>query len=55
MAERAISPEEQHICADAIAHTLGRTLLIVRYAELESMWLGETPNQVAGVFRRARS
>jgi SpoVK/Ycf46/Vps4 family AAA+-type ATPase len=42
------------ICADAIAHALRRTLLIVRYAELESMWLGETPKQVAGVFRRAR-
>ena len=42
------------ICADAIAHALGRTLLIVRYAELESMWLGETPKQVAAVFRRAR-
>jgi SpoVK/Ycf46/Vps4 family AAA+-type ATPase len=42
------------ICADAIAHALHRTLLIVRYAELESMWLGETPKQVAGVFRRAR-
>jgi SpoVK/Ycf46/Vps4 family AAA+-type ATPase len=42
------------ICADAIAHALRRTLLIVRYAELESMWLGETPKQIAGVFRRAR-
>jgi SpoVK/Ycf46/Vps4 family AAA+-type ATPase len=42
------------ICADAIAHALGRTLLVVRYAELESMWLGETPKQVAAVFRRAR-
>ena len=42
------------ICADAIAHRLRKTLLIVRYAELESMWLGETPKQVAAVFRRAR-
>ncbi len=42
------------ICADAIAHALGRTLLIVRYAELESMWLGETPKQISAVFRRAR-
>jgi SpoVK/Ycf46/Vps4 family AAA+-type ATPase len=42
------------ICAEAVAHALGRTLLVVRYAELESMWLGETPKQVAGVFRRAR-
>ncbi len=42
------------ICAEAIAHKLGRRLLIVRYAELESMWMGETPKNVAGVFRLAR-
>lgn len=42
------------ICAEAIAHTLGRRLLLVRYAELESMWMGETPKNVAAVFRLAR-
>lgn len=42
------------ICAEAIAEALGRRLLIVRYAELESMWMGETPKNVAGVFQRAR-
>jgi SpoVK/Ycf46/Vps4 family AAA+-type ATPase len=42
------------ICAEAIAHALGRRLLIVRYAELESMWMGETPKNVAAVFRFAR-
>ncbi len=42
------------ICAEAIAHTLGRRLLIVRYAELESMWIGETPKNVTSVFRMAR-
>ena len=42
------------ICAEAIAHALGRRLLVVRYAELESMWMGETPKNVAGVFRLAR-
>jgi SpoVK/Ycf46/Vps4 family AAA+-type ATPase len=42
------------ICAEAIAHALGRRLLIVRYAELESMWMGETPKNVAAVFRIAR-
>src|SRR5438105_15963946 len=41
------------ICAEAIAHTLGRRLLIVRYAELESMWMGETPKNVAAIFRAA--
>ena len=42
------------ICAEAIAHALGRRLLVVRYAELESMWMGETPKNVAAVFRMAR-
>jgi SpoVK/Ycf46/Vps4 family AAA+-type ATPase len=42
------------ICAEAIAHSLGRELLVVRYAELESMWMGETPKNVAAIFRRAR-
>ena len=42
------------ICAEAIAHALGRRLLIVRYAEVESMWMGETPKNVAALFRMAR-
>jgi SpoVK/Ycf46/Vps4 family AAA+-type ATPase len=42
------------ICAEAIANALGRRLLVVRYAELESMWMGETPKNVAAVFRLAR-
>jgi SpoVK/Ycf46/Vps4 family AAA+-type ATPase len=42
------------ICAEAIAHSLGRRLLLVRYAELESMWMGETPKNVSGIFRTAR-
>src|SRR3954462_13175431 len=42
------------ICAEAIAHSLGRRLLIVRYAELESLWMGQTPKNVAAIFRTAR-
>ena len=42
------------ICAEAIAHALGRRLLMVRYAEVESMWMGETSKNVAAVFRLAR-
>jgi len=42
------------ICAEAIANALGRRLLVVRYAEMESLWMGETPKNVAGVFRLAR-
>ena len=42
------------ICAEAIAHRLGVRLLIVRYSQVESMWMGETAKNVAAVFRLAR-
>jgi SpoVK/Ycf46/Vps4 family AAA+-type ATPase len=42
------------ICAEAIAHTLGRRLLIVRYDQVESMWMGETPKNIVTTFRLAR-
>ena len=41
------------ICAEAIAHELGKALFIVRYAEMESLWAGETGKNVATVFRAA--
>jgi SpoVK/Ycf46/Vps4 family AAA+-type ATPase len=41
------------ICAEAIAQALGRRLLVVNYAEVESMWAGETPKNVAELFRVA--
>ncbi len=41
------------ICAEAIAHALGMKLLVVNYAEVESMWVGETPKNVVGAFRSA--
>ena len=41
------------ICAEAIARALGMKLLVVDYAEVESMWMGETPKNIAGVFRAA--
>lgn len=41
------------ICAEAIAHALGMKLLVVDYAEVESMWMGETPKNVAAAFRAA--
>jgi ATPases of the AAA+ class len=41
------------IAAEAIAATLGRELLVVRYAELESRWAGQTAKHVAAVFRDA--
>ncbi len=41
------------ICAEAIAHELGMKLLVVDYAEAESMWVGETPKNIVGAFRSA--
>jgi SpoVK/Ycf46/Vps4 family AAA+-type ATPase len=41
------------ICAEAIAHALGMKLLVVDYAEAESMWIGETPKNIVAAFRAA--
>lgn len=43
------------ICAEAVAYTLGRKLLRVSYAELESCWAGETGKNIRQVFREART
>lgn len=43
------------ICAEAVAYTLGRKLLRVRYAELESCWAGETGKNIRTVFREAQT
>lgn len=43
------------ICAEAVAYALGRKLLRVRYAELESCWAGETSKNIRAVFRDART
>ncbi len=43
------------ICAEAIASALGRKLLRVRYAELESCWAGETGKNIRNVFREAKT
>jgi hypothetical protein len=42
------------ICAEAVAHALGKRLLVVRYAELESQWAGATAKNVSAVFTSAR-
>jgi len=41
------------ICAEALAYALSKRLLVVRYAELESRWVGQTAKHVANVFRAA--
>src|SRR5439155_22218193 len=38
------------ICAEAVAHAVGMKLLVVDYAEAESMWVGETPKNIAAIF-----
>lgn len=43
------------ICAEAIAFTLGRKLLRVRYSELESCWAGETGKNIRTVFKDAKA
>lgn len=41
------------ICAEALALHLRRELLVVRYAELESRWVGQTSKHISTVFRAA--
>src|SRR5215468_9016386 len=41
------------ICAEAVAHALHLKLLVVDYAEAESMWVGETPKNITRIFRAA--
>ncbi len=41
------------ICAEAVARALDKKLLVVDYAEAESMWLGETPKNIVAAFRAA--
>jgi SpoVK/Ycf46/Vps4 family AAA+-type ATPase len=41
------------ICAEAVANAVGMKLLVVDYAEAESMWVGQTPKNIAGLFRAA--
>ena len=42
------------ICAEAVAHALGRRLLRVRYSEMESAFVGESGKNVVAAFRQAR-
>src|SRR5262245_4337084 len=41
------------ICAEAVAHAVGMKLLVVDYAEAESMWVGQTPKNIAAMFAAA--
>jgi SpoVK/Ycf46/Vps4 family AAA+-type ATPase len=39
--------------AEAIANAIGQSLMIVNYAQLENMWVGETEKNIERVFREA--
>src|SRR5919199_6822628 len=41
------------LTAEALAYALNKKLLVVRYADLESRWVGQTAKHVAMVFRAA--
>jgi hypothetical protein len=41
-------------CVEAIAQALGRDLLVVDYAQLESKYVGETPKNIVAAFDTAR-
>ena len=43
------------MCAEGIAHRLGRPILTVSYAELESKYVGDTPKNIVAVFSAART
>ena len=42
------------LAADAVANFLGREILLVSYAELESKYVGETPKNIRAAFAKAR-
>ncbi len=43
------------ICAEAVAYALGKKLLRVDYAELQSCWAGQTGKNIRNAFRDARN
>ena len=42
------------LCAEALADALDRALMVVRYDEIQSMWMGATGKNIASVFAAAR-
>jgi SpoVK/Ycf46/Vps4 family AAA+-type ATPase len=42
------------LCAEAIAHQIGRPFINVNYAEIESRYVGQTPKNIESAFRAAR-
>ena len=43
------------MCAEAIAHAIGRPFISVNYAQLESRYVGQTPKNIESAFNSARA
>jgi SpoVK/Ycf46/Vps4 family AAA+-type ATPase len=41
-------------CAEAIAHHLGKSIITINYAEIESKYVGETPKNITAAFKKAK-
>ena len=41
-------------CAEAIAHHLGKSIITVNYAEIESKYVGETPKNITAAFKESK-
>ncbi len=41
-------------CAEAIAHKLGKKIIKINYAEIESKYVGETPKNITAAFKKAK-
>lgn len=42
-------------CAEAIAHFMGKRIIRINYAEIESKYVGDTPKNITTAFSKARS
>lgn len=41
-------------CAEAMAHELGKPILVIDYSQIQNCWVGETEKNIVGAFRTAR-
>lgn len=42
-------------CAEAIAHYMGKNIIRINYAEIESKYVGDTPKNITAAFKKART
>jgi SpoVK/Ycf46/Vps4 family AAA+-type ATPase len=41
-------------CAEALAHSLEKNIMVANYAEIQSCWVGQTEKNIVSIFREAR-